>query len=75
MTGVNFKAINSLLVRDVKGGIGPRAGSVKACCGAGLGRGIVGPFFAGRAGRELCGMGRKRDGPRMTCGFRVVPQP
>lgn len=34
-----------VLVRDVKGGIGSRAGSVKACSGAGLGRSFVGPFF------------------------------
>lgn len=59
MTGVNFKAINSLLVRDVKGGIGPRAGSVKACCGAGLGRGLVGPFFCGTSGP-----GAVRYGPK-----------
>ncbi|KAG5415259.1 hypothetical protein IGI04_002826, partial [Brassica rapa subsp. trilocularis] len=38
--------------RDVKGGIGLRAGFVKACCGAGLGRCLVGPFFAGLAGRS-----------------------
>ena len=35
----------------------PRAWPVKACCGAGLVRLYLDPFFSGPRGMDLCGIG------------------